>query len=209
MVIKEKELARLMKDAYRGGGYTVAVRGNGKTVICTNAWAVEIDDASLPREALSMMALHMGFLPEPDEAFTIYKGNKEPTVQTKDFDVAVQCITQLDALLKEAEARKARVRKTVLTYNGYSIWQQGNGNILLIDPAREQLLYHDKVLCKCRVYGLTHSKATDWAGRWMACGAFNRAISRKPLVREVVPERKRKEAGNTPIDGQISLEELK
>lgn len=131
MVIKEKELARLMKDAYRGGGYTVAVRGNGKTVICTNAWAVEIDDASLPREALSMMALHMGFLPEPDEAFTIYKGNKEPTVQTKDFDVAVQCITQLDALLKEAEARKARVRKTVLTYNGYSIWQQGNGNILL------------------------------------------------------------------------------
>lgn len=33
MVIKEKELARLMKDAYRGGGYTVAVRGNGKTVI--------------------------------------------------------------------------------------------------------------------------------------------------------------------------------
>lgn len=73
MVIKEKELARLMKDAYRGGGYTVAVRGNGKTVICTNAWAVEIDDASLPREALSMMALHMGFLPEPDEAFTIYK----------------------------------------------------------------------------------------------------------------------------------------
>ena len=46
MVIKEKELARLMKDAYRGGGYTVAVRGNGKTVICANAWAVEIDDAS-------------------------------------------------------------------------------------------------------------------------------------------------------------------
>ena len=26
MVIKEKELARLMKDAYRGGGYTVAVK---------------------------------------------------------------------------------------------------------------------------------------------------------------------------------------
>ena len=23
--------------------------------------------------------------------------------------------------------------------------------------------YHDKVLCKCKVYGLTHSKATDWA----------------------------------------------
>lgn len=30
-----------------------------------------------------------------------------------------------------------------------------------------------------------------------------------PLVREVVPERKREEADNTPIDGQIGLEELK
>ena len=68
--------------------------------------------------------------------------------------------------------------------------------------------YQGKVLSKCKVYGITHSEATDWAGRRMACGAFNRAISRQPLVREVVPERKRKEADNTPIDGQISLEEL-
>lgn len=30
MVIREKALARLMKDAYKGGGYTVAVRKNGK-----------------------------------------------------------------------------------------------------------------------------------------------------------------------------------
>ena len=79
----------------------------------------------------------------------------------------------------------------------------------MVEPKSwDKYIYHDKVLCKCKVYGLTHSEATDWAGRWMACGAFNRAISRKPLVREVVPERKRKEADNTPIDGQISLEEL-
>ncbi|MFR2043691.1 MAG: hypothetical protein ACLS4A_12685 [Oscillospiraceae bacterium] len=57
------------------------------------------------RSAFHDGAAH-GFLPEPDEAFTIYKGNKEPTVQTKDFDVAVQCITQLDALLKEAESQE-------------------------------------------------------------------------------------------------------
>lgn len=69
--------------------------------------------------------------------------------------------------------------------------------------------YHDKVLCKCTVYGFTDSKATDWAGRWQACGAFNRTIGRQPIMREVIPERKRKEADNTPIDGQISLEELK
>ena len=66
--------------------------------------------------------------------------------------------------------------------------------------------YHDRTLCKCRVYGMTHSEATDWAGRWQACGAFNRTLNRQPVVREVRPERKHKEADNTPMDGQISFE---
>lgn len=65
--------------------------------------------------------------------------------------------------------------------------------------------YNDRTLCKCRVYGLTHSEATDWAGRWLACGAFNREIGRGPVVREVIPERKKQEADNTPIEGQISF----
>ena len=147
MVIREKALARLMKDAYKGGGYTVAVRKNGKTAIITSSWAVEVDNACLPREAISMMALHMGFLPEPGDAFTIYKGSKEPEVQTKDIEVATEGLAQLDCLLGECEAEQAQIRKTVLTYNGYNVWQQRNGAILLIDPDREQLLYKkDNVL---------------------------------------------------------------
>ena len=66
--------------------------------------------------------------------------------------------------------------------------------------------YHDRTLCKCRVYGMTHSEATDWAGRWQACGAFNRTLNRQPVMREVRPERKQKEADNTPLEGQISFE---
>ena len=66
--------------------------------------------------------------------------------------------------------------------------------------------YHDRTLCKCRVYGMTHSEASDWAGRWQACGAFNREISRGPVMREVVPERKQKEVDQSPIEGQIRME---
>lgn len=66
--------------------------------------------------------------------------------------------------------------------------------------------YHDRTLCKCQVYGMSHSEATDWAGRWVACGAFNRTMNRQPVMREVVPERKQKEVDNTPLEGQISLE---
>ena len=66
--------------------------------------------------------------------------------------------------------------------------------------------YHDCILTKCKVYGLTHSEASDWAGRWQACGMFNRTWDKQPVIREVVPERKQKEADNTPLEGQISLE---
>lgn len=66
--------------------------------------------------------------------------------------------------------------------------------------------YHDRILTKCKVYGLTHSEASDWAGRWMACGMFNRVWGKQPVIHEVVPERKQKEADKTHLDGQISLE---
>lgn len=65
---------------------------------------------------------------------------------------------------------------------------------------------HSKTFHKCTVYGFTNSEATDWAGRWQACGAFNQTIGRPPIMREVISERKQHEADNTPIDGQISLE---
>lgn len=66
--------------------------------------------------------------------------------------------------------------------------------------------YHDRILTKCKVYGLTHSEASDWAGRWQACGMFNRIWDKQSVIREVVPERKQKEADNTPLEGQISFE---
>lgn len=66
--------------------------------------------------------------------------------------------------------------------------------------------YHNRVLTKCRVYGLTHSEASDWAGRWQACGAFNRTLNRQPVIWEGVPERKQKESDNAPLEGQIGFE---
>lgn len=94
------------------------------------------------------------------------------------------------AELVKPENRMAPTENYRTTQHGMCRWMKhANGNYVLVQ---------NKFL----------SEATDWAGRWMACGAFNRAISRKPLAREVVPERKRKEADNTPVDGQISLEEL-
>lgn len=145
MVIREKALVREMKEAYKHGGYNVLVRKTGRTVIYKTSplsWAVEIDNHELPREALSLMALHMGFLPELGDAYKIYKGDKTPAVQEEVFEVAAEWVDQLNGHLMIQEEKPLSVKKTVLTYNGYNIWQQDKTrNILLIHPEYERILY--------------------------------------------------------------------
>lgn len=42
--------------------------------------------------------------------------------------------------------------------------------------------YNDRILRKCQVYGLTHSEASDWAGKWPACGMFNKEYTGRPII---------------------------
>lgn len=61
--------------------------------------------------------------------------------------------------------------------------------------------YRSRTLSKCDVYGCTHSEASDWSGRYEACGCFNREWKGNDIIRMVrgypapVPE----------CDGQESL----
>ena len=69
--------------------------------------------------------------------------------------------------------------------------------------------YHDKILHKCSVYGLTHSEASDWRLKYEACGMFNKEYSGSPVIR-CIPFRK-EENDSEPIpviDGQITIEEM-
>ena len=67
--------------------------------------------------------------------------------------------------------------------------------------------YRTRVLRKCKVYGFSHSEASDWAKRWLACGLFNKQWGDRPIMRLVRPTRTDKEEmQNTPLDGQISME---
>ncbi len=68
--------------------------------------------------------------------------------------------------------------------------------------------YHDRILTKCQVYGLTHSEASDWAGRWLACGMFNREYTGRPVIRLVMRGRREPKEPEEPLDGQISMMEV-
>lgn len=66
-----------------------------------------------------------------------------------------------------------------------------------------------KPVSKCKIYGETNSEASDWVQRYQACGMFNKPWDKKPVIRLVVPERKkREEPDREPIEGQLSMGEL-
>lgn len=65
--------------------------------------------------------------------------------------------------------------------------------------------YHDRPLTKCKVYGMTHSEASDWAGRYLACGMFNKPWDKPPIIRLVSKEKEEARPAE-PLDGQMSLE---
>jgi len=61
--------------------------------------------------------------------------------------------------------------------------------------------YHTKTLSKCAVYGLTHSEASDWSGRYDACGMYNKEYEGGDIIRLVRPN----SAPDTPLEGQESM----
>lgn len=142
MVIREKSLVREIKEAYKGGGYTVICRDEETTVIMCTHWMVEINDENLPREVLSLLALHMGYLPKEGEAYKIMKADKEPTVQKMLFETAISTVHTLASRVAEAQlTTSVGVKKTLLTFDGYNVWQKtGNNGIVLIDPEYESIL---------------------------------------------------------------------
>lgn len=59
---------------------------------------------------------------------------------------------------------------------------------------------------KCSVYGESNSEATDWAGKWTACGRFGKPLEPgEHTVLYMAKGSTRKPAGG-PLPGQIKME---
>ena len=134
MVVSEKALVSRMKEAYKTGGYTVATNGD-RHMVSGGTWAVEIDSDNLPREAIALLAGHMGFLPKPGGAYKIMKTKEGPQVQHMIYEEAEREFENL-----EGGSTQMGVVKTLLTLDGCNIWQQTFGTAVhLIRPDLEEL----------------------------------------------------------------------
>lgn len=135
MVINEKALANRMKDAYKGGGYTVAVTGY-MHCIQTPTWVALIHTENLPRDVIGLLAAHMGFLPAEGTAHKITKAKDGPQVQCMIFEDAVKPIEEL-----LAADIAVGMKKTGLTLDGWNVWQRNIGlGVELLSPDLEALL---------------------------------------------------------------------
>lgn len=70
----------------------------------------------------------------------------------------------------------------------------------------EAYRHHGKRYRKCAAYGLTHSEATDWAGRYEACGLYGtpfEELHRRPMIE--VMKRGKKEPELDTLDGQVGM----
>ena len=137
MIINEKGLLKIMKEAHKGPGYNVAAEidaGNVENIIITTPkLAVVIEKKNLPRKVLGLIAEHVGDIPEPGEAFQVKK--KEP--QTEIFDIATRILRDIHADNKPMKL----IKRTDITLGGYQLWQRKDDlRIFKVDPALEDIL---------------------------------------------------------------------
>lgn len=141
MVVNEKALVREMKEAYKGVGYTVMVMPGDRWVFMHGEnWIVEIEGQdNVPREALALMVLHMGYLPRLQSCSRVYKAEKCTVIQKEVYAVAEDDYQKLMERIQDTD--REEVRRTSLVYGRRRVWQQiENKGILLIDPKFESLL---------------------------------------------------------------------
>lgn len=59
---------------------------------------------------------------------------------------------------------------------------------------------------KCSVYGKSSSEATDWAGKWMACGRFGKPLEPGERTVLYMTMGNNRNPAEGPIPGQIIME---
>lgn len=139
MVINEKALISQMKEAYKGGGYTVAV--NGEWTYLTNGfWLAAISEGNIPDKIMGMFGEHIHKIPVDGDAFKVTKIKGGTMAQHQILDDVLKPVKEMLTLRLEANGRTNKMGRTVLTFDGWTIWQSAfNLQLVLIDPRFEAL----------------------------------------------------------------------
>lgn len=76
MFLRTQGFKKLLKEAVAGGGLLVGNDGTG-ICLCGNYWVMWIEDGCIPKKELAAIIELAGEMPEPGEAFRVYKGENQ------------------------------------------------------------------------------------------------------------------------------------
>ena len=129
MVINEKALLSQMKEAYKNGGYTVAVVGD-YMMFTNGTWVAVIERDNVPSELLGLLAQHIRDIPGEGQAYTVTKTKGDTIAQTRIITEAIQPWTQLARRKEEGAGDSLYMidpRYAALFANGLEQVRLGNG----------------------------------------------------------------------------------
>ena len=69
-----------------------------------------------------------------------------------------------------------------------------------------QISPNSRAYYKCNVYGESSSEATDWAGKWMACGRFGKPLEQGERAVLWVTKGNKDNSREGQLPGQIRME---
>lgn len=138
MIVNEKGLLKVMKEAHKGYGYSVAATNDAigveSIIIITKECVVVGDKKKMPRKVLALIVEHMGELPQSGEAFQVRKNQP----QTEIFDAATQHLKEMHSDNKPLKL----IKRTDITLSGYRLWQRKDDlRIFKLDPVLEDVLF--------------------------------------------------------------------
>ena len=139
MIIEDKALMKLMKEAKKSFGYHVAVsRSTGSTkniiIMADNKhWAVVMEQKNAPRKVLGMIVEHMGTLPDPGQCYFVRK--KDAQLEMSEI------VTDMLSDITDTDKPLLLIAGTPLYYGGYQLWQRKEDlRIFKVDPELADLL---------------------------------------------------------------------
>ena len=118
MLINEAGLVRVIKRAYKNGGYVVANHGNAVSIY-TETWYIQVNRALLSRKVLAAIVEHMGMIPEADTPTSIVKDGDPQLVMR---DVAMD-----DMAHWRSGERGEEVTMVPVIMQGYQVYQPPGG----------------------------------------------------------------------------------
>lgn len=170
MTIYDKGLIRAMKQAYRDGGYDVAVTDNG-VLIQTDCWGVEIMAEAVPNSVKSLIVLHNGSMPRMNSAVHAVRGECGE-------ELVEMVVSTMDDLAKAyTETGGHTIKPTRLTFDGQRVWQTADAlKVRLVNVDDQQILAGEK-WDACLVNGVIYGR--NWFGQMY--------VRTRPAMEEDVP----------------------